>query len=70
MKISWVAFFALWAVTIAANLLWSKTGGGMIGLAVAATLMRLVGYEKGWRLLTVMPFLGSIFLIGAVIFRP
>lgn len=71
MDISWRAFFVLWAVTIFAHCLWDiRSGISMLALAGIAIVLRLVGYEKGWRIVTVMPFLGSLFLLGAVIFRP
>lgn len=63
MEISWRVFFVMWAVTIiTASFSGLATGGGMIGLAAIATVMRLVGYERGWRLFTVMPFIGHVFM--------
>jgi hypothetical protein len=66
---SWSIFFAVWTVTIIAGFVWDRgTAGAMIGAALLALITRLVGYEQGYRRITVMACIGAVFMALLKIF--
>lgn len=63
MQISWPVFFAMWIWTLIVWTISFPAGGSVLGVFLIALVCRLAGYERGWRILTVMPFVSSFLML-------